>query len=131
MRAALNKIAPAAAALVAVTALWCAARAIAIRAPLVGPGDVVALSPDAVRARLGDRAATIVRVLDWAPHVVTLLAIVLAALAAGAARRRRAVEYARALAADPFAQKLGATLALAAVIWRMIAPLLQPGFYAC
>jgi hypothetical protein len=101
------------------------------RAPLVGPGDVVAAPLDEVRERLGAHAIAVVRALDWAPAVVTLLALVVVALAAGGARRRRAGEYARALAADPLARKVGATLALAAIVWPMVAPLFAPGFYAC
>ncbi|HXU72425.1 MAG TPA: hypothetical protein VN947_24050 [Polyangia bacterium] len=101
------------------------------RSPLVGPGDVVATPRADLQARLGPHAIAIVRALDWAPLVLTLLAIVIVALAAGEARRRRALDYARALAADPFAQKVGVTIALAVVVAPMVAPLFAPGFYAC
>ncbi|MCU1278167.1 MAG: rane protein of unknown function [bacterium] len=101
------------------------------RSPLLGPGDVVAAPLADVQAHLGAHAIVIVRALDLAPWAITILAALVAALAAGGARRRRAVEYARALAADPLAQKLGTTLALAAIVWPMVSPLLAPGFYAC
>lgn len=101
------------------------------RAPLAGRGLVVADGRDAVAARLGKHPIALVRALDWAPTVVTLALALVAVAAAGGARRRRAVEYVRALAADPLAQKVGATLALALVIAPMIAPLAAPGFYAC
>ncbi|MGZ3426703.1 MAG: glycosyltransferase family 39 protein, partial [Polyangia bacterium] len=101
------------------------------RAPLLGPGDVVAAPLADVQARLGAHAIAIVRALDLAPWIVTPLAALVVALAAGRARRRRAIDYVRALAADPLAQKLGATLALVAIAWPMLSPMLAPGFYAC
>ncbi|MGZ3438816.1 MAG: hypothetical protein ACXVDD_04850 [Polyangia bacterium] len=101
------------------------------RAPLLGPGDVVAAPLADVQARLGAHAIAIVRALDLAPWIVTALAALVIALAVGRARRRRAIDYVRALAADPLAQKLGATLALVAIVWPMLSPMLAPGFYAC
>ncbi len=101
------------------------------RAPLVGPGDVVAQPRAELQARLGPRAIAIVRALDCAPPLVTLVAVTVVALAAGRARRGRALDYVRALAADPFAQKVGVTLALAVVVAPMVAPLFAPGLYAC
>ncbi|MGZ3407669.1 MAG: hypothetical protein ACXVAN_14565, partial [Polyangia bacterium] len=101
------------------------------RAPLLGPGDVVAAPLADVQARLGAHAIAIVRALDLAPWIVTALAALVIALAVGRARRRRAIDYVRALAAAPLAQKLGATLALVAIAWPMLSPMLAPGFYAC
>jgi hypothetical protein len=101
------------------------------RSPLAGPGVVVAAPLAAVAQRLGAHPIALVRALDWAPTLVTLFAAVAVAFAVGGARRRRALAYVRALAADPRAQKFGATLALALVIAPMIAPLRAPGFYAC
>ena len=101
------------------------------RAPLLGPGDVVAAPVAELQKHLGPRAIAIVRALDAAPAALTLLAIVVAALAIGRARRARVAAYARALAADPLAQRAGIVLAFIAILWPMLAPMFAPGFYAC
>ena len=101
------------------------------RAPLAGPGDVVAAPLADVRARLGAHPLASVRALDLLPTLLTLLVAVAVALGAGPVRRRRALAYARALATDPLAQRLGAGLALTAIALPMIAPLFAPGLFAC
>jgi hypothetical protein len=100
-------------------------------APLLGPGNAVAAPVAAVQARLGPHAIAIVRALDFVPAALTLVAIAVVALAIGRTRRRRVVEYARALAADPLAQRAGVVLAIIAILWPMLAPMFAPGFYAC
>lgn len=101
------------------------------RSPLVGPDEVVTATPAEVRARLGAHPVAMLRALDCAPALAVLVVVALAALVLGRAGRRRVVDEARALAADPVAQKLGVAVALAAIIWPMISPLFAPGFFFC
>jgi hypothetical protein len=99
--------------------------------PLVGPDDVTTLPLADARARLGAHPALLLAVLDWLPTLVTLALALIAFAAIGANQRRRLDGYVRALAADPSAPRVGMALLLALVVLPMIAPLFQPGFYAC
>lgn len=101
------------------------------RGPLAGAGDVVAAPVADVSARLGTHAIALVRIFDWAPTLAVLLVACLAALAAGRERRRRALAHVRALLDDPLAQRVGTTLLLAAIVWPLVAPFAEPGFFAC
>ena len=101
------------------------------RGSLAGRGLVVALPLRDVQARIGARPALLLRLLDVAAPLATTLALLVAWLAIGAARRARVQAYATSLATDADSRRFFVALAFVAIVLPLLWPLFTPGFFAC
>ena len=101
------------------------------RGALAGRGLVVAAPRADVQARLGAHPALLLRLFAVAAPLATTLALLVAWLVIGAARRARVHAYVASLAADADGRRLFVALAFVAIVLPLLWPLFTPGFFAC
>ena len=84
-----------------------------------------------MQSRIGAHPALLLRLFDVAAPLATTLALLVAWLAIGAARRARVQAYVASLAADADGRRFLVALAFVAIVLPMLWPLFEPGFFAC
>lgn len=98
---------------------------------LLGPGDVVALTPEEVEARLRGHATLVVTLLPFLPALGTLAFALAAVALAGASGRRRARAHLSSLWSEPAVRSVATAAVLLLLAAPVLAPLFAPGYYEC